>query len=311
MKIKLKKFFKGVCFFLLLSIIFIRASEILERKAINGPWNSTIKIGGFQNEPKNSLDVIAVGSSHMYCTLVPNYLYENYGIKSYVLSSQQQPIGASYHFILEALRTQKPKTVIVETLMVNNDNNYTTASIAHDAIDYLPLSLNKIRLINDIVPKENRPEYYFNIIKYHTRWSELTASDFSTKYRNQTDELKGYVKLEESIPITLKEFSYVNEKNISAENIEYLNKIVELSKEHNFKLIFLASPFQLTEENSQLNAAIASYANEKNVTFIDMNKKYDELDLNAKIDFYDTGHLNYSGAQKATKYIGDFLKDNN
>ena len=39
-------------------LLFVRVSDILEFKSLAPPWNMTLKVGGFYNEPKDSMDVM-------------------------------------------------------------------------------------------------------------------------------------------------------------------------------------------------------------------------------------------------------------
>ena len=64
--------------------------------------------------PKNTVDVLVTGSSHAHVHINPAILFEENGISAYILSSSNQPIWNSYYYIVEALKTQSPKLVIVE-----------------------------------------------------------------------------------------------------------------------------------------------------------------------------------------------------
>ena len=69
---------------------------------------------GFHNLPKNSLDVLVIGSSHAQYSFNPAFFYQDTGLYSYVLGSACQPLNISYRMLKEALKTQKPKAVIQE-----------------------------------------------------------------------------------------------------------------------------------------------------------------------------------------------------
>ena len=68
----------------------------------------------FHNLPENTMDVIVLGSSHAQYSFSPAFFYQDTGLFSYVLGTQCQPLEVSYSMLKEALKTQSPKTVILE-----------------------------------------------------------------------------------------------------------------------------------------------------------------------------------------------------
>ena len=51
---------------------------------------------GFYAEPKDSLDVVFLGSSHVFCAINPLAIYDETYLKSYSLGSGQQRNWISY-----------------------------------------------------------------------------------------------------------------------------------------------------------------------------------------------------------------------
>lgn len=311
MKDKIKIFIRAICFILLLSFILFNVNQVLKRKSISGAWNMTIKTNGFYNEEVNKFDVIGFGSSHMYCTVNPLTIWKNTGIPTYLLTSQQQPTSATYYYIKEALKTQSPKVVLVETYMFTLPPIKNDEGVFHDAVDFLKPSKNKIDLINAMVPKSERISYYIPFLKYHTRWEELQEQDFNNNYLEKKDWLKGYVFLKNAEVINID--SSVNNYNkrlpIPEENLKYLNKIVELSKEENFKLVLIASPYGVSLEQQGVLNSIQDFSEENGIDFINFNNLFDELNLDSKTDFYDLGHTNVYGAEKVSKYLSEYLQN--
>lgn len=80
----------------------------------------------------------------------------------------------------------------------------------------------------------------------------------------------------------------------------------ELCEEHGAELVLLVSPVPAwTMEDYQ---AIRSAAEEMDLIYLDLNKDASLTDIDAGKDFADASHLNVYGADKETKYIGEFLK---
>ncbi len=309
MKNKIFIYLRRLIFVLITVIIVINTSHIFERKTLSGEWNYTIKVGGFKNEPRNTFDVLGFGSSHMYCTLNPIWLYKNKGIRSYVLATQQQPINATYYYIKESFKRQKPKVVILEALMLTVSGK-VSEGVAHDAVDPFPNSINKLRMINSLNTEDGKENYYFNFLKYHTRWQELAKQDFNFDFKKQTDPMRGYVFLKKAVENSVKQVSYegVPEKAIDKENEKAFNNICKLVSENGAELMLLIAPYDVKSDVLGYYKYLYKLAEKNNVKILDFNAEFNESGIKNQTDFYDGGHLNVYGAEKATTVIGDFLE---
>lgn len=310
-KTKVKIVIRCTVFLLLTAGIFGYINTVFERKTTTGAWNYTVKINGYKNEPENSFDILGFGSSHMYCTLNPLDLWKQSGLKSYVLATQQQPLEATYYYVKEALKTQKPRLLIIESYMATIDEENIAEGVAHDAIDPLPWSKNKFDLIQEIVSPESRNSFYFNFIKYHTRWKGLTQSDYDFSYRTETDPYRGYVFLTQAKEIECSSLSYENvtPMPLPEQNLLFLQKIIDLAKEKDIKILLLISPYSSAKDHAGMLKSLHLFATEAEVDILDLNTVYDDLHLNTTSDFYDGGHLNAWGAEKIGSYLGDYLLD--
>lgn len=307
------RWIRGTVFVIIAALLFSYASMVLERKTVDGSWNYMGKLNEFYEMPENSIDVIAVGSSHMYCTMNPLEIWNGNKITSFVLATQQQPLNASYYYVKEAFKTQSPKVVIVEGFMGYVADEYPTDGVAYDAIDPLRPSLNKLALIREIVPDDQRENYYFNILKYHSRWREIKNQDYNPEHRLKADSYKGFVLLTKNKPFEKSEINYekVKQKDIPSVPLEALNSLKELITKNGAKMLLLIAPYEHTSADiSGVMKAERKWAQENGVDLIDLNVLYDDLGINGETDFYDSGHLNAYGAAKASRYIGDYIEEN-
>lgn len=305
---------KILMFFIIFGIVFFRVSDILVRKTSMGPpWNLSIKVRGFKKLEKHSVDILVLGSSHAYCSFVPTVIWEENKINSYVFATQQQSLKISYFYLLEALKTQNPKIVMLETLKFEIDKKYINEGILRDAIDFLPNSFNKFNLINNSVRPKERITYYFNILKYHNRWKELKLSDFDNSHKKLVDPMRGYVYLNEKYinNIDIEEIKLNKEKfknsnyDLYEENIEYLDKIIKLSESKGFHLILFHAPTIMVEKYYLVQNSVEKYAKSRGIEYIDMNT---EIKFDNNNDFRDSNHLNIFGAIKLTKYFSNYIK---
>lgn len=304
-----KKVIKIVTFVLCAVILFSFISNILERKTYDGAWNYMAKFNEFYSLEDNTLDYIGVGSSHMYCTLNPLEVWKKSGVAGFVLATQRQPLRASYHYIKEAFKTQSPKYVILEGYMICVEEP-NDSGVLYDAIDPLKPSFNKFQMINNLVPYDQRPNYYFNILKYHSRWSSVTADEVNIILDKPVDTYKGFVPLQGSFSGNNHIPDYENAKDVqlSEYNIDILDDIYELTKSHNAELIIMFGPCE-SDSVSLIEKIKAEkkWANKKDVPVLDYTQLLNTIGINPECDYYDAGHLDVSGAAKVSSHFADFL----
>lgn len=123
----------------------------------------------FHNLPENSMDVIVLGSSHAQYSFSPNFFYEDTGLYSYVLGSACQPLEVSYQMLREALKTQNPKLVVLETYTATPLRSWCEADSCYVTAEYQMRGIEKINTIN-YLPEEKAKTYRNDFINYHNDW---------------------------------------------------------------------------------------------------------------------------------------------
>ena len=266
-------------------------------------------------EKDNTLDVLFMGNSDMYRGMSPIVLWDEYGIASYSYTSPGQRMWTSYYVLLDALRSQSP-----EIIVLNVDSIQSTGPSAESnyrkALDNMQMSPVKIKAILDPAFKfniEKKISFVFPILRYHTRAADLTKEDFELAYGYNVFEYKG-MDMNANVRPYEGGNTYMEEKEESFEIPEepkkYVDKIIEICEENNIKLILVEIPSADSWSYAK-SIALSEYALEKEVPFIDFNLLLDEIDLDWTKDTEDGGdHLNVIGAEKVSKYMGEYLKQN-
>nr|HPJ76379.1 hypothetical protein [Clostridia bacterium] len=128
-----------------IAITVITNITMPKRYSYGSTWGSYLK------EPKNSIDVLFFGSSLVYCNIVPSVIYEHSGITSYVMAGPEQTIPLSYYYIKEAVKSQNPKTIMLDAsgMFFNKYESYTKVNIG-----YMPWSLNRLSAIENAAEQE-------------------------------------------------------------------------------------------------------------------------------------------------------------
>ena len=276
---------------------------------------------GFYAEPRNSLDIVMIGSSPTYSSTVFPQLYGEYGIKAYPLASNVQRPVAGLYLTKEAQKTQKPKLYMFEMRMYVGIEEGLISNMAYtrDVTDNMRYSFNRIATINamtDGLAAGNADPlytYYFDIFKYHSNWKTLVLKDQITSFRYvRKDPYKGYKITDKVGPantpvirddVDPMELDKYQEKALS-DLLEYLNA-------NNINALFYLAPYELKENDDAKYVRIQNEVEAAGYKFLDMNKYYDEIGIDFATDFSDYGiHTNAVGAKKCTDFLGRYLKEN-
>ncbi len=305
-----KDIFKITIFISVLTFIFVYFNGVFRIKRPDGIYNMDI----FYEQPKNSIDVMFFGSSHVFQDINPAVLWDENGVASYVLGGSIQPLWNTYYYINEALKYQKPKVLVVELYRACESREYIQDERVVVNTFGMKMSFDKVNAIKASIDKSNWNDYILQYPIYHSRYNDLKESDFdNTLITVDGKDFKGYVPAETIIHYEeLKNISTITEKKeLPKKNKEYLLKIINLSKANNIPLLFIVSPYPSISDKEQMYYnECQRIAEENNIPYINFNLKYNELGLSPMNDFADVSHLNLRGSYKYTKYLGQYLVKN-
>lgn len=263
-------------------------------------------------------DVLAFGPSYMFCTFNPIELYRDYGLRSFIPGTHYQPVETTYHYMKKALETYRPKVVIVGvTMFVFSEGKYLFPDAhAHTAVDCFPLGWERVELVFDLNVTSQYEEFLFPMIKYHDRWKSLRKNDFegepapSEKERRRLT-VKGHVAYFDSPKrgcVIAVDMAKERRSPVYEEYLRWLDKIKDLVSSNGIELLLLAEPRSGALCSGRL-AALQDYATAQGIPFLNLIEEFDRTGIDNATDFYDPGHLNCLGAEKATRYIGKYLMD--
>lgn len=253
----------------------------------------------------------------------PNVLWNEYGITSYNYGTGGQPIDVTYYLLKEALKVQSPKVVVVDLYYLGFRDKYGSEGYIRYVLDSMKFSLNKMEAIMNCTPKEENIYYTFPLLKYHTRWKELSEGDFTFDlYESAAYYTKGFAG-EKNIygEDNNSDFNVTEIGTIPEKSEEYLYKFIELSNEYEFDLIFVNAPYDYTstdgkwdwvENDLAMFNKVGEIAAENEIPFINYSTKEVLEDINFDFgkDMNNIGHCNIWGANKVSKYLADFLNEN-
>lgn len=150
--------------------------------------------------PRNSADVLWLGTSHMNYNVIPQYLYDLSGVTSVMVTGNSVDLKASYWELREAMLRQKPEVVVLDVYaaaapycyfyvqnvlamehregMQPGSNPYNTST---GVARWLPVgSPYKIPAIWEAWQQSGADGYaYFQLTRLHDRIGSLTRSDLA------------------------------------------------------------------------------------------------------------------------------------
>lgn len=268
------------------------------------------RVTGFYAEDDETLDIVTTGSSAMYFYFNNPYLWGEFGLTSYNFATPSQSNFLLEDLVDEVLKTQSPQLFVVETrkmiLAEEKSLNSNRFTFVHDNMKY---SWNRIELINSLYDTwPERFSAYLDILTYHDSWEEFTEENLQFYDNERAHELKGwknYKKVTKIKAPVIEEgtetaaISEVSEKAL----IQFMNKC----KEENIQVLFLATPWKIGKENQKKNRYLGELIESYGFQFLDCNLYFEEIGLDVEHDFYNKTHTNMVGAEKVTKFVGNYI----
>jgi hypothetical protein len=272
---------------------------------------------------ENSYSVLFAGGSHMSGAIKPAVLKSSCGISSFNLATGGQELYVTYYLLKEALKRQKPKIVVLDVYYAMSQSEYGDESFTHYVLDSMRLGQNKISAIEESVTSSDRAAYYFPLLLYHSRWSDFSevAQDWS-KYTGTYSGDYGFFGGTNTYgkAMTYTNWDYAACTALAAKQETYLQKFFQLAKEENFQLLLVNFPYEMnsTELTQWAGDApgkinqIKKEAAAANVPFLDLNttQMMQTMNFDFATMMNNASHVNSSGADIVSKYIGDYLNGN-
>lgn len=307
----MKKFIKGTIKFVAFLLVFINVFSVVSFVLVDRSDMDYQGIRGLYDERENSLDAVYIGSSNCLAYWNPVMAWEEYGISVYAHASNTQPFQAAEYLIKEARKTQKDAIFVVNINTLNDAKiNYQQM---HKLLDPMPFSLNKLALTKHFCELgeftfDECLEFYFPIIRYHSRWSKLDLED----YTQEVNGLKGTIDFNpyfSRIQDITDSYIYTDKEAELTEGIlESANSLLDYCEEEDVKILFVTVPqtresYYDIEKYNALNKLIES----RGFDTMSLIDDPEALGLNLETDFYNNHHTNIHGSVKFTYHISEFL----
>lgn len=287
-------FVRCICFVIAVTLVLCGISAVLEKKPNPATFVKPeyTPVGMIQEERNNSVDVLALGNSDLWASFDPMFLWKKHGYTSLNGASPGQTTWEAYFYLMKALKTQIPKILILETDMIFPPNRLNKFSIDVEEAIVAGVETN--------VP----------LIANHNRWKSLFKKDVDhSKPSHEKAQTKGYNLQVMASPYDGKEYMTATDKKekMPAVSKAFLDRIRSVCEKNEIDLLFYEAPTTNLWTTEKSNA-VKEYAQKHGVDFFDFNLMKDAIGLDWATDTRDMGiHLNQSGAEKITGFLGKYL----
>jgi hypothetical protein len=244
------------------------------------------------------VDILVLGSSHAYRGF-DNRVFEKYGLKLFNLGSSSQSPMQTNVLLNQYVDQLNPKLVVLESYagVLGLDGVESSLDLAaNNQMDHhyykTLFDLKNIRSINSAI--------------YGTFREILGLNDNFVEDSIQAEDKYvsgGFVETE------FRQNPYTAEKEnpweISATQLNYLEKNIELLKEKNIPYLIVQTPitkrlYEARTNNAEIDSILNSYGTYKSFQT--------DLNLNDTIDFYDSNHLNQEAVVKFNEVFIEYLR---
>ncbi len=294
---------------IIVGVLFL-LQRLLLPKYVSGVVEGAFVAEFYEEEDKN-YDVVFIGDCEVYENFSPIRLWQDYGITSYIRGSAEQYIWQSYYLLEDTLRYTMPKVVIynVQAMQFNESQSEAYNRMTLEGMRWSP---SKVKAINASMKEDEKfLDYVFPILRYHTRWSELTPDDIKYMFATKKVSHNGYymrvdVRPAEGVP----EGRMLSNYDFGDNAWKYLDMMRCLCEEKGIELILIKAPSLYPYWYEEYDSQIVEYAEEHDLRYINFLKLADEIGIDYSTDTYDAGlHMNLAGAEKLSVYLGDVLRE--
>ena len=311
----IKNVIKPIAFIICLALVLQLADFFLCRN--DDAKRSYAQIHDFYEQEDDSLDAILLGASEVYAFYQPLFAWKTTGIKSWDYANSGRIFGVNAYMLKEAIKTQPDAVYVISlTRAISSDSAHV-----HFVSDNMKTSWNKWQMVNYYCDygKEaestllERVEYMFPLIRYHSRWDDITLTDIKNM---SYEDVKGSATYEQFRTVTedqTENMLTTDERGEPDDSmLEALDEILDICDENNVKAVFVTFPrcFGADEKNF-LPACntLGDIITERGYDYLNLVNCVDEIGIDPTTDYYNWRHANVHGAVKVTKYLAEYLAD--
>lgn len=278
-------------------------------------YNSAAPIAGFFAVPEDSLDIVFLGSSIVFCGVNPNVIFHEYGYSSYAFGTGLMGMNTTMCFLEESLRTQHPKAVVIDATMLAPFFSEGVNGGYEASIWYMPLSAAKLKFAAKLDNFDDSDAVILPFYQFHSRWKTAGERDIRYLFTDRNDYMLGFcgretVSMDDAYD-RYYSFAPDSAKDPSLEPavVRFISEAAALCDRYGTQLAFVTFP-SMDARNPAIYPffnTLSDYLSQQNIPYINYLTQ-DERLLLGKADIADARHLTTSGAKKFSLAMGADLQ---
>ena len=287
-----------LCFMLVAAVVLGYGLYVLTPKYDYGICSIT----NLYQQEENTIDVLVLGTSMAYSAVNTNLLWAEYGIAAYNLCGAEMPYWISYYYLLEALKTQSPRVIVLDAQPATYGMDYP----ARGRIIMSTFGIRDLKYRLEAIAVSAREEeflsYALGYPQLHSLYDEVIPEDFVFPPTNngRGASWKGFIEYNETERLTRPnqtEWSTAS-RPLSPKQQEYFEKILALANERGINVLVVGFPTPYYASDVPYYNTLQSIAESYQAMFINYNHPDYQLKWDYSRDFADNQHLNLRGSTR-------------
>lgn len=300
---------RAVLFSLILITLVFYATYVMTPKYDYGICSMV----NLYEQPRNSVDVLLVGTSMFYSGVNTNVLWTEYGIPAYNLCSAEQSFWVSYYMIREALKTQNPSVILLDAQSSRYEADYPKpARVILSTYGIRGLENRLGAIFASVEDPMDAVRFSLGLPQVHQNLENVTWQDFAYPVDNggRGNTWKGYIEMDHVYQQTRPSFAWNSDTvPMNAREEEYARKIFELCSRKGIRLMLVGMPNCDYAADQPFYNALWQLAAEYGIGGINYNEPTLRFGLKYSKDFADWQHLNVRGSMVFTRKLAQDLEE--
>lgn len=316
---RIKNIIKVIAFLLIVAMVFTYVTN-LYRSSTDVAGVDRTHVVAIDNE--ENLDVVYLGGSACFMFFQPLNAWNEYGFTSYDYAVTGIEGAAMEYMIRHVESKMDPDLYVVGVRPYEQWTLEGNIGGLREVSDSMSVwSVNRLKLIKSYFEKHDLSgvnvdidyaSYIFDIVNYHDNSDVIkTRENWQFKQEHDYSPNKGFEWLASYQHLDTPTGWQTDKRAELLEGDEAaIRELCEFCRSKNKEVLFVVCPYYIEESHQEYFNSISDIVTEYGYNFLNANEHYDEIGTDFAKDYYNRRHTNAYGAEKYTKYLSKYIKDN-